>query len=823
MNYQQNLNSPIAIVKNEWKIFLPFLIVSFFLANALVFGIDRWYWPSTTIPLLYEGDGFAFLYNFKRLTEDVWYFTNHRVNYPWVSYFHDFPQSDVGNYLFIKLASMATGSFIEATNLYLSVGFPLVFFTSYVLFRVLNISKLNAVLGAFAYAFLSFHFLRAHHLFFTWYFVVPCYVYMYFQLIFKQDVPFTNWKKNWKSNVLYFVGLAFLAFFGGYFALFALFGFVFCIFLAIANRGKFWINVYAGIVSCGAVLFGTVLNIWPTILYNFKNGPNLEALVRVPLESELYSVKFSQFLLPVGYHSILWVRQLADFFNYNSSTINENASATIGLLASLGLIFSLMLLVYKSVVKNTNSNSLLNNRLVLTSGLFILFFVLFASVGGLVSFYALLINSTARGWNRVSIYIALFGLISFFTVLDYWFKRQFFQNKKPILLAISSVFLVGFILLDQTPLNKVYELNLNQDQYLEGKKYFSQIEKSLPAKSAIFQLPYQIYPGHPKGDMGAYSHLEGPLHTQTLRWSSGGLVWREGEWFYRFLDELPLLQQLEIARAMGFVGLYIDKRAYCDSGQWIESQALDYVRKHLPSNQNKDDLALLKNDNLGRVFIPLPKPTNLTEQKIIANQYLSQIGYVIKDGFTPVSNGQIQGVIDFRRETLPYYVRFVDGLSRRSFTSTASPDTKLDPYQANWKLNASEGPDCKKLDQQQNTSKNEVPVGRWSDARINKSVIVYLDRPLPKKLSLTITGSAVGPNVGAAARIKLGDVIQTIAFEYDMKTFTLDFDLPSAVNKIEIIPFEPVDLSHETREATTNDRRLLGLHLQSIKITEKGQ
>jgi phosphoglycerol transferase len=816
MNYKINLNSPLLILKNEWKIILPALVVFFFLANILIFGWAFWYWPNSISPLLYEGDGLAFLYNFKRLTEDTWYFTNNRVNYPWLSYFHDFPQSDVGNYLFIKLVSAALGSYVIASNLYLSLGFPLVFFAGYVLFRVLNISKINSFLGAFAYAFLAFHFLRSHHIFFTWYFVVPAYVYMYFQLIFREHLLFTAWKTNSASNIRHLIALIILPFFGGYYALFALFGFVFCIFLVIANRRKFWLSVYAGFVSCGAILLGTILNIWPTLLYNYKNGPNLEALIRVPLESELYAFKFSQLLIPVGYYPVLWVRQLADFFNYNSSTINENASATIGLVASIGVIFSLSLMVYQAVFKNPKNESLFNNKVLLASGLFILFFVLFASIGGLVSLYALLINSTARGWNRVSIYIALFGLISFFTLIDYWYKTKFYKHKKLVLISITSFFLGIFIVVDQTPLRLVTHKNIDDTRYLENEKFYSDIEKSLPVGAAIFQLPYQIYPGHPKGNMGAYSHLEGPLHTQNLRWSSGGLAWREGEWFYRFLDELPLIQQLEVASAMGFSGIYIDKRAFCDNGQWIEDQVTDYIRNRLPSEQNKIELGFIRNEGQGRVYVPLPKSANMAEQKKVANHYLKQIGFSIEEGLIPVSKGQINGVIDFRRESLPYYVKFVNGLSRRSFALSNSKDAQFDPYNRAWKLNAAEGPACYQDELDAKVSKNEVPVGRWSDARLHKTVQITFDRPLPQKFRLTISASAVGPNVGAPTVIKVGNVTRTINLSYEMQKHQIDFEVPPHSKLMEIIPYKPVDVSLETRDVGSKDRRLLALHLQSM-------
>lgn len=808
----------IQILKNEWKILIPLLILSFFLGNALVFGWQFFFWPDTRAPVLYEGDGFAFFYNFKRVAEESWFYTNQRANYPWVSNFSDFPQSDFGNYLFIKLVALITGSIVVASNLYISVGFPLAFFTMYLLLRVLNVSKVSAIVGAFSYAFLSFHFLRVAHIFFTWYFVIPCYVYLFYRLLNRTPILFTDWKKQGSSNIRHFIGLMLLPFFGGYFTLFALFGLVFCVVPLLALSKKLWQTGIAIATSGFAILLGTLLNIYPTILYTKQNGPNLEALVRIPLESELYALKFSQLFIPVGYHFNSFFRDLSNFYNSNSASINENASAVIGILPSIGVLLSLGFLIYRLVPQIVKTNHLLNDKRILIAGLFILFYVLFASIGGLVALYALLVNSTARGWNRVSIYIACFGLISFTILLDYFYQNIKSIQSKRWVPWFCSALLLAVVLIDQVPLNNVYTINTNVPRYQENESYYQKIEKSLPPNAAIFQLPFQTYPGDPVLGMGAYTHFEGHVHSQNLKWSFGGLKWREGEWFYRYLSQLPIDQQLDAAKAMGFQGVLIDKRAYCDDGHWIEQKAINYAARDFGLASSALESKLIRNDNQGRIFIPLAAVKDLQAQKNRANQHLSQIGYEIKLGNIPVPNDQWNDVIDFRRGKNPYFLKFVDGLSYISYVKKGSPGTLLDPYKENWQLNFNEELACEIEARKKRLPDNYVPVARWSDARLHKTIKLTFDRPLPKKLRIFITASAVGDNNHQPSVIKIGDVERKIQFTSQMQRYQLDLTIPESMMQMEIIPAEALDTSGKTRSIGASDRRLLALHLQSIQI-----
>lgn len=816
-----NMNQISLILKNEWKLVLPLMLLTFFLGNAFVFGWNYFWWPEATAPILYDGDGFAFLYNLKRLTEDTWYYTSQRANFPWVSEFHDFPQADFGNYLFIKVASWFLGSYIEAANLYISLGFPLAFMAMYIFLRVLNVSQVNSVLAALAYTFLSYHFLRITHIFFTWYFVAPCYIYYYYKLLLDEHILFTEWKTNKLSNVLHFLGLMLLASFGGYYSLFTLFGLVFCFLLLLCFRREFWKSVVGIFVSSLGILVGTFLNVFPTIWYSKTHGPNLEALIRVPLESELYALKIAQLFVPIGYHLQSFIRQFADFYNFNSANINENASATIGLISSLGVLISLLyLMVTLFNLSNKNLSPIVKDKRIIIGALFIVFFVLFASVGGWVALYALLINSTARGWNRISIFIACFGLLTSALVLDYYYAKYSLLAKSKWLKWSLSLVILVFVFVDQVPLNQVYVININHARFDQNEKYYQTIESNLPKGAAVFQLPFQTYPGHPVNGMGAYTSFEPHVHTQSLKWSFGGVKWREGEWFYRYLDDLPLAQQLDVARAMGFTGLLIDKRAYCDAGQWIETNAITYAAKSQGLEPAELKSKIIRNENQGRIFIPFGALDDTKAQKEKANQHLKQIGFVLNQNSIPIPNGKWFEKIDFRREKISSLIRFIDGVSTVEFAPIGRADTLLDPYQPNWRPNSSEELACEVKNRSRKQSKNFVPNGRWTDARLSPYVKITFDRNLPLKFKLDVTASAVGDNANKPTVIRIGQQERSIQFTNEMKVHSLEFEISEPLSKMEIIPAHPTDTSLKSRTIGASDRRLLGLLMQSMKVTE---
>ena len=116
------MNSIKNILKSD-KYFLFFgSIFIGLLSSILIFGKD-FYQLTTSVPGIYYGDGIAFLINLQRAYEGAWVFTNDRMGFPWISDFTETPQSDLLNYLIIKIFTHLTGSLIFSINIYFILGF----------------------------------------------------------------------------------------------------------------------------------------------------------------------------------------------------------------------------------------------------------------------------------------------------------------------------------------------------------------------------------------------------------------------------------------------------------------------------------------------------------------------------------------------------------------------------------------------------------------------------------------------------------------------------------------------------------------------------
>ncbi len=642
-------------IKNLLKIDKYFLIFgSIFiglLSSILIFGKD-FYHLSTNVPGIYYGDGVAFLINLQRAFEGVWMNTNERMGFPWISDFTETPQSDFLNYLIINTIAHLTGSLIFAVNSYFILGFIVIFITTYLLLRALKISQLSAFIGSVCYALIAYHFLRLSHIFFTWYFVAPAYIFIYYKII---NYDFTKGIFI-KNNLKYTLYLFLLPFFGGYYTLFALFGFIFCFFI-IYFKNK---NLIQSILLIGAsftcIISSVIINLIPTLYFVYKNGYNYENLNRLPMESELYAFKISQLFIPAGYHVLAKFRELSDFFYLQSAYANENATASLGILTCIGLIISISNLLSNVLNRNKSNSTLLSDPRILISGLFILFFTLFASMGGLVSLYSLLISSTARGWNRVSIYIACFAIISLTILFDLIFAKVQHQIYRYLIVLATVVFIV----LDQSPIFSKF-LAPQGSQYQHDREFFQSIEKQLPTGSAIFQFPYQEYPGDEKKySMDVFAHSLAFIHTTHLKLSFGGMRWREGDWFYSHLALLPMNEQLDIIRSMGFKGITIETSGYCDAGKWAIQETQNYFNQY----SNGQSLATTKHNKGYTLFISFPEISD-PSLYLRAQQHLSKINYFLDNKKIPRPMQESNIKVDFKNTSTLPVIKKITGLFDR--------------------------------------------------------------------------------------------------------------------------------------------------------------
>ncbi len=547
--------------------------------------------PDLVIPFSYAGDGMAYLWNIQRVIEGTWYFTNDRSGFPFGSNHLDYPTSDTGSYLILKLLGLIFSSSIAAQNLYYLLGFSFAAVAGYLVSRSIGLTRHFSIVVALIYAFTSFHFGRVGHLFFTWYFVAPLFFYVGFRL-FSEKLIFTNAQISLKTKLLNAVALLVLASFGIYYAFFGCMVIALCTIMAAAvNRS--WRYVNEGLLTIGLTFLGVLLNVLPSLIHLFRNGENREGVNRFASESELYALKITQLLLPRGDHRLDSFFEFASKYNGFFPIVTENISASMGAVGSLGFLILVAVslispfLHFKTTDLASSNKAFSNQARFQVLAALALGLVLMGTMGGFSSLFAMLVSSSIRAWNRVSIFIAFISVLAFAMAIDLLvqkYAKNFFHKIAGIALAIT-ILVLG--ILDQTAKPCHSCVAMNRDLVKNDIAFIQTIEKSIPKNSAIYQLPYMAYSDNGAvNNLGSYDQARGHLHSENLKWNFGSMRGRAGDWFYRKLALLPVSEQVTVVSAMGFAGIYVDRRGFIDASPENDKKCAKYASSQVDRLKN---------------------------------------------------------------------------------------------------------------------------------------------------------------------------------------------------------------------------------------------
>ncbi len=752
-----NLISISKVFLNTWKWWLIGALICFELASILMSGWPKGLIPNLTYPYKYSGDGLSHSWMAQRAIEG-WIFENPRSGYPFGSNFMDYPGSDSGNLLVLKLLGLVTTNYQSTLNLFFLLSFPSAFVASFCVLVAIGLNKTLSFSASFLFVFQSFHFIRIEHMFYLWYFVIPFFYYVGFRIFFTPAIAI-NIPKNFWQIISIFLCFIVLASFGVYYAIFGI------IILSTATLGNLARNqttnaMYPGLVAILLIIVGVMINIGPNILNKKINGPNPEVAVRSIAEAEIYGFKFMQLIMPRNGHRVKKFESIAHEYYSTSPLVNENYTASIGLVGSIGFFILSLFLIAK--ISGTNVDERMSFLSLLIFTLF-----MFGTIGGLGSLFSSTISSSIRGWNRISIFIAFGSLAGTFLFIQIFINQYFNKNQK----AISTIFalvLCVFGLYDQTAKANI-NLNIQTKKaFLQDRTFVQQIESSLPKGSAIYQLPYLKFPeGEPVNRVQIYDLVSGFLHSKNLKWSFGGMKGREGDLFYRALAVEPIERQLEVIKELGFGGIYIDRRGYLDSANSL-IEKLTLLLKTPPTITREDgEIIFFKIDPAPNVNL-----TNLTKIQIIKNFY------PVFDKFGARYPASYSEGIDFTRPNWPEFLRSIDGLSW------------LEPW------------------------------GRWSDLNISPSVKITLFSLLPNKFTLILKGQPYyGPGTTQEFLFRINDQDFKYRMPYGSTEFRINVDLKNKpTDSFEFIPLNPI--SPHQISSDSSDIRKLGIGFISLRIEE---
>jgi hypothetical protein len=510
------------------------------------------------VPFAYTGDGTLNLTLIKGVLENPWYFHNPDLGAPWSQELYDYPviSQETLNLLLMRILGLGTGDPALVINLFFLLTFPLAALTAFLVLRRLAVSRGIALVIALLFALLPYHFQRGEvHLFLAAYYAVPLGAYLAIA-VFRGDRLFGGWRATLITAVM--CAVVATASGSGYYAVFTVVLVVVAAVLGFAVRREREALVAGGAVVA-AIAAVSLVQLAPTIVYRAANGPNDEVAKRFWFESENYSLRLTNLLLPVDGHRIV---SLARWKNEYTEQIpqTEARSATLGIIGSIGFVW--LVAVGVAAIAGIGRRY----ELGLHAGLATLTVTAFllATTGGFSTFIAV-IWPQIRSWNRLSVFIAFFSLTAVALLLGLLERRL----RGPVFAGVLAVLLAVGVF-DQTTTADVPTYDAVEASWNDDAAFFTALEDRLPAGARIVQVPYEPFPEPVNTPVGIYEPAKAYLHSDDLDWSWGAMRGRPEDWAATLAGK-PAAEVVTAAREEGFTGILLDRLALGAAAQATET------------------------------------------------------------------------------------------------------------------------------------------------------------------------------------------------------------------------------------------------------------
>jgi len=552
------------------------ILIATLIATVLaVFALELWD-ARLDVPFTYWGDALSIAAHFKTVFETGWYEFQPALGAPFGQTYNDFPVADNLNFVAADVLRLVTADPIVAMNLYFIVGFPLSAATAVWFLRTCGIGRAPAVALAVVFAIAPYHFIRGEgHLFLASYFTIP--IWLTLVLLVYRGAPMWGFgtRGGRARRVLLSPTMRTLliaAITGTAHSYYAVF---FLILLAVAGLARFVMGgglrrlVGAALVG-GVTVLVMLANMAPDLLYAATEGQNPAGLVRGHSDSEIFALKLSQLLLPWSGHRIGALQHLRSLYDQTYPLPSEQPA--LGAIAALGLVILLVCLVVLALSAVRGRSGAASPALQTLAGLGVLTFMAYltASIGGLSTLVSF-VTTSIRGWNRISIVIALLCLaavgLAVNALLDAADRRRWGRAiGRPALAVLTAGALIAVGYVDQTPGNVSAGYPSVATAWDRDAAFFGEVERDLEPGDIVLQLPYQPFP-ESSSTTGILSTdaLIPYLHTDNVRWSAGGIKGRPRADYPHELERRDPADIAALAAASGFQGILLDTAALPDA------------------------------------------------------------------------------------------------------------------------------------------------------------------------------------------------------------------------------------------------------------------
>jgi hypothetical protein len=562
------------------------------IAGLLALAVALWslrIWDATlTVPFRYAvvDDTKFYLMLIKGILDHGWFLTNHNLGAPFGQQLYDYPQgADDLNLFGVKLIGLISPHPGVVINVFLLATFVLDAAAACLVLRRLGVSPPASIVCAVLFAVLPYHWFRSDsHLFLSSYWSLPFAAYLFIAVL--DDRPLfargaAGERVRWLSltsvaTVLMCVAIAST---GLYYAVFGLIMIAAALLLKLLVRRR-WRPLIPGLTAFALVGVVLVANLSPTFVYHARHGGN-SAEVHSASQGDVFAMSASYLVLPPLHDRIAPLRHVTEHYAELTPPHGycEQCYESVGTVGDIGLVW-LAVIAFGSLAGAAFVARLARVHRWAAVGVAVVLAI--AVTGGISSLTRVFVSGDIRAWNRMSVLIAFFALLSVGLLLDGLrasIRRRLARRPRlarlgpwPGLVALLAV--LAFGIADQT--SRFFVPNFSRDaaEYHSDGRFDAAIEHSLPAGAQLMELPYVPYPeGYqpymargqtlPFSEVTNFEYELGRPYIQShaLSWSYGAMKGRATNWSAQ-LAAKPVDLSVTGAAAAGFDGLVIDLAGY---------------------------------------------------------------------------------------------------------------------------------------------------------------------------------------------------------------------------------------------------------------------
>jgi hypothetical protein len=571
------------------------------IAGLLSLAIALWalkIWNATlSVPFRYSevDDTKFYLLLIKGILAHGWFLTNHNLGAPFGQQLYDYPQgADNLNLFTLKLIGLVSPHPGVVINVFLFVTFVLDGAAACLVLRRLGVSPLVSIVCAVLFALLPYHFFRTDsQVFLSSYWSLPLTAYLFIAVLDDRAL-FTRRAAGGRvrglltpatvATVLMCLAIAST---GLYYAVFGLVMIAAALVLKLLSQRRL-APLAPGLAAFALVLVVLVANLAPTAVYHARHGGN-SAEVHTASQGDTLAMSASYLALPPLHDRIAPLRHLTEHYANETPARDgycEQCYESVGTVGDVGLIWLLVIAFGSLAGAAFVSRAALLYR---WSALGVAVVLTIAATGGVSSLTRVFVSNDIRGWNRMSVLIAFFALLTVGLLLDRLLARIRARGRRDRRLArlgpwpgvLLVIAVLAFGVADQTSRSFVPNFARDAAEYHSDAALDAMIERTLPRGADVMEFPYEPYPegyqpymSHGQTLPYAYDtnfeyELGRPyIQSHGLSFSYGAMKGRATNWAAQ-LAAKPLALSVIGATAAGFQGLLVDADGYPGAGSKV--------------------------------------------------------------------------------------------------------------------------------------------------------------------------------------------------------------------------------------------------------------